>query len=103
MPGLAWITGAGGLIGSYLIKAAPAGWKVRPIKRADVDLRNFGGVRSLFEHEHPELVIHCAAVSKNPICDADPVLAKRVNFEAATDLANIAKGIPFILLSTDLV
>ena len=101
--GLAWITGAAGLIGNYLVKSAPPHWKPRALTRSDVDLRNFGGVRSLFEHEHPDLVIHCAAISKNPICDADPVLAKRVNFEATADLAKIAEKVPFIFLSTDLV
>jgi dTDP-4-dehydrorhamnose reductase len=100
---LVWITGAGGLIGSYLVKSAPSQWKARALTRADVDLRNFGGMRSLFQHERPAAVIHCAAISKNPLCDADPVMAKRVNFEAATDLSKIAEGIPFIFLSTDLV
>jgi dTDP-4-dehydrorhamnose reductase len=102
-PRLAWITGAGGLIGNYLVKSAPPGWKARPLTRADLELRNFGAVRSLFQHERPGAVIHCAAISKNPICDADPVLAKRVNFEATTDLSNIAKEVPFVFLSTDLV
>jgi hypothetical protein len=38
---LAWITGANGLIGNYLVQTAPQsapGWRVRRVARADFDL-----------------------------------------------------------------
>ncbi len=103
--GLAWITGAGGLIGSYLVKTAPSKWKPRPLTRADIDLLAFDRVAMLMRLEKPQLIIHCAAISKNPQCDADPRLARRVNKDATVNLAANAahENIPFVFLSTDLV
>jgi dTDP-4-dehydrorhamnose reductase len=103
--GLAWITGAGGLIGSYLVKTAPSLWKARPLTRADLDLLAFDRVAMLMHLEKPDVIIHCAAISKNPQCDADPQLARRVNKDATVNLAANAahENIPFVFLSTDLV
>lgn len=57
----------------------------------------------LFSSESPALLIHCAAISKNPACEANPELARRVNFEATAHLAGLAENIPFYFFSTDLV
>ena len=100
---LAWITGAAGLLGNYFVQNAPPHWKARPITRADVDILDFNAVRALFEKEKPALIIHCAAISKNPACDADPALARRVNTEATANLCLLAETIPFVYVSTDLV
>src|SRR3982751_5783968 len=102
---LAWITGAGGLIGNYLVKTAPTEWTARAITRADVDLLDFAKVNLLMNVEKPATIIHCAAISKNPQCDADPMAAMRVNKEATVNLAaNAAVGkIAFVFLSSDLV
>src|SRR6478672_11456501 len=102
---LAWITGAGGLIGNYLVKTTPTKWEARPLTRADVDLLHFEKVNSLMHLEKPAAIIHCAAISKNPQCDADPATAMRVNKDATANLAAnaAAEKIPFIFLSSDLV
>jgi dTDP-4-dehydrorhamnose reductase len=100
-----WITGAGGLIGSYLVKTAPPDWKACALTRGDVDLLDFDRVNLLLDVEKPGAIIHCAAISKNPLCDADPALAMKVNRDATVNLSAsaAAKGIPFVFLSTDLV
>lgn len=100
-----WITGAGGLIGSYLIKTTPAKWTSRPLMRTDVNLLEFDRVNLLMHFEKPAAIVHCAAISKNPQCDANPALAMRVNKDATINLASNAAsvGIPFVFLSTDLV
>lgn len=103
MPALAWITGAAGLIGNYLVKTAPASWTARGLSRADLDLLDFDAVTALFDKEKPALVIHAAAMSKNPQCDANPELAARVNTEATKFLSELASNIPFIFFSTDLI
>jgi dTDP-4-dehydrorhamnose reductase len=104
-PNTAWITGAGGLIGSYLVKAAPANWKARPLHHGDVDLLDFDRVNLLMNVEPPGLIIHCAAMTKNPVCDAHPELAMKVNRDVTVNLAAqaAAQGIRFVFLSTDLV
>lgn len=103
---LAWVTGAGGLIGSYLVRAAerlgPA-WRVRGLTRGDLELTNFAVVRRAFERDRPALIVHCAAVSRNPQCTANPPEARRQNVEVTEHLADLAREAQFVLFSTDLV
>ena len=101
-----WITGAGGLIGSYLVRSAPGfvpDARVRALTRECLDLTDFSAVRAEFHRQQPHLVIHCAALSKSTECEADPSLARRLNVEVTALLAELAAGIPLIFLSTDLV
>ncbi len=103
---LAWITGAGGLIGSHLVQTAAAfapGFHVRPLTRADLDLTDANAVRRLFAQERPSLVLHCAAMSRIADCEENPALAERVNVHATRVLGELSAGIPFVFLSTDLV
>ncbi len=101
-----WITGAGGLLGSYLLKAAPQcapDWQIIGLRRADLDLTDFAALRARFQVEHPEAVIHCAAVAHPPVCQRDPKTAHRLNVEATHCLAELAAAIPFFFYSSDLV
>jgi dTDP-4-dehydrorhamnose reductase len=101
-----WITGAGGLIGNYLVQSAPAlapGATIIGLTRAVLELTDAAAVRAAFQRQNPQLVIHCAALSQSPACEADPALARKVNVEATALLADLAADIPFVLLSTDLV
>lgn len=103
---LAWITGANGLIGSYLIRTAAShaqGWQVRGATRQDFDLTDYPAVRRTFSNDKPELVVHCAALSKSPACQANPALARKLNVEVTQVLAEMAADIPFVFFSTDLV
>jgi dTDP-4-dehydrorhamnose reductase len=102
----AWVTGAGGLIGSYLVRTAPQcapDWEVRGLTRDQLDLTDYQTVRLLFEQDRPALVIHCAALSKSPACQANPPLARQLNVEVTAFLAELAADIPFLFFSTDLV
>ncbi|HWF18939.1 MAG TPA: SDR family oxidoreductase [Verrucomicrobiae bacterium] len=103
---LVLITGAGGLIGNYLLQTAPdfaRGQKVIGLTRKHLDLTDFSAVRKLFQGKSPQLVIHCAALSKSPACQADPAVARKLNVEVTALLAELAAEIPFIFFSTDLV
>lgn len=102
----AWITGAGGLIGNYLVRTAPKfapSWKVSGLTRSELDLTDHNSVREKFQRDQPQLIIHCAAQSKVPVCEADPKLAWQLNVEVTETLAELATAIPFIFFSTDLV
>lgn len=102
----AWITGAGGLIGSHLVAAAgsrPARWNVRGLTRGQFDLTDRAALAARFRDERPGLIIHCAALSRSPDCQRDPARARRENVEVTRSLAEHAAGIPLVLLSTDLV
>jgi dTDP-4-dehydrorhamnose reductase len=101
-----WITGANGLIGSYLVQTAPkhAGErKARLVTRADFDLLDFNAVERAFRHEKPSLVIHCAAITLVSEAQKNPEYARRVNVEMTGHLAALAAEIPFVFFSTDLV
>ena len=103
---LVWITGAGGLIGNYLVLRSP---QFAPsvhavgLTRAQLDLLDFAAVRRVFLEQKPAAVIHCAAMSKSPDCQAHPELAQRINVEATALLAELAANIPFLFFSSDLV
>jgi len=103
---LIWITGAGGLIGNYLLHTAAQfcpGWRVRPLVRLDLDLADFPKVATLFRQEKPGVILHCAALSKSPDCQANPALAQKLNVDVTRHLCELARDIPFIFFSSDLV
>lgn len=101
---IVWVTGAGGLIGSYVVALAPrvaAGWQVEGITREHLDLTDRAAVARAWRHAPPSAVIHCAAMSKATACEADPDGARTINVEATAQLAELARDIPFVFLSTD--
>jgi dTDP-4-dehydrorhamnose reductase len=103
---LAWITGANGLIGNYLVQTAPKfapRRQVRTLTRADFDLLDFAAVRREFQKDRPQLVIHCAAISAVGEAQKNPARARRVNVEVTKLLAELSADIQFVFLSTDLI
>lgn len=102
-PPTAWITGAGGLIGSHLVGTAPSDWRVRGLTRDALDLADFSAVERAFRQDAPALVLHCAAMSRSPACEQNPPLARKLNVEVTAHLAALAVEIPFVFFSTDLV
>ncbi|HUD82641.1 MAG TPA: SDR family oxidoreductase [Candidatus Saccharimonadales bacterium] len=104
--GRAWVTGAGGLIGHYLARAASehaTQFEVIALTRSDLDVTDFAAVERRFRADRPQLIVHCAAMSKSPDCQANPALARTVNVDATAHLAALAREIGFIFFSTDLV
>jgi dTDP-4-dehydrorhamnose reductase len=100
------VTGAGGLIGSHLLKSAPAcapGLNVVGLTRPHLDLTNDAALARAFEWYKPQLVIHCAAISKSTACQQNPALAKKINVEVTARIAELAADIPLVFLSSDLV
>jgi dTDP-4-dehydrorhamnose reductase len=103
---LVWITGAGGLIGHYLFQTAAEyapGISVIGLTRPELDLTDFAAVRQRFNRERPRAVIHCAALSRSPDCQANPELARKLNVEVTAMLAELAEPTAFFFFSTDLV
>jgi dTDP-4-dehydrorhamnose reductase len=102
----AWITGANGLIGNYLVQTAPKlapHWHGRALTRTDFDLLDFAAVEREFWKDKPQLIIHCAAITVVGEAQKNPGLARRVNVETTKLLAELAADIPFVFFSTDLV
>lgn len=104
--GRAWITGAGGLIGHYLARSAiqyAPQFEIIALTRPDLDLTDFCAVDRRFRNERPQLIIHCAAMSKSPACQSNPALARSINVDAALHLAALAGECQFVFFSSDLV
>jgi dTDP-4-dehydrorhamnose reductase len=101
-----WVTGAAGLIGGEVVRSA-ARWcpddTVVGLTRADFDLTDPGAVERRFRQDDPDVIIHCAALSRPVDCELHPDLARRVNVLATRQLAELAAGRCLIYLSTDLV
>jgi dTDP-4-dehydrorhamnose reductase len=103
MKPLALITGAGGLIGQYLMRTASRwapNWDVRGLTRADLDLTDFEKVEPAWRSVKPCALIHSAALSRTKDCEQDPVSARRINVETTTHLARLSERIPLIFLSS---
>jgi dTDP-4-dehydrorhamnose reductase len=101
----AWITGANGLIGNYLVQTAAKfpQWSVRLMTRAQFDLLDFKAAEREFKKDRPQLIIHSAAISTVAEAQKNPELARRVNVEATKFLAELAAEISFVFFSTDIV
>lgn len=97
------ITGAAGLIGQYLVKTASRwapGWDVQGLSRAELELTETSKVEARIHALKPDLLIHCAALSRTKVCEQDPTQARRINVEATAHLAHLSQDIPFIFLSS---
>ena len=103
---LVWITGAGGLIGSYLAQPTSRALlqcRVIPLTRRELELTDYSAVRQRFSQDRPDIIIHCAALSRSPECQANPAKARHLNVEVTANLAELAADIPLFFFSTDLV
>lgn len=103
---LVWITGAGGLLGNYLLQTAATfapGLQVVGLTRSDLDVTDATAVAERFRSDAPGLVIHCAALSRSPDCQANPEFAHKINVEATALLAKLAADAELLFFSSDLV
>ncbi len=101
-----WITGAGGLIGSWLARLATDSGIPCPLvalTRQQLDLTDFRRLRREFKAQNPQAVLHCAALSRSPACQAEPLLARKINVELTALLAELARDAGFVFFSSDLV
>ena len=97
------ITGAAGLIGQYLLKSAPRWvpeWAVQGLTRSLLDLTDRSAVSSALQRYRPDVIIHCAALSRTKDCERDPESAKRINVDATLTLAALARDARLIFIST---
>jgi dTDP-4-dehydrorhamnose reductase len=100
---VAWVTGANGLIGGYIVAHAPPDYDARPIIRERIDLLDFARVRQLWKQDDPMLVIHCAAISKSVACQQQPELARKTNVDLTGLLSELARDRSLVFFSSDLV
>lgn len=107
------VTGAGGLLGGRLASLLAetfhvvAGFRETPppegLEAVRLDL--LGDVSTQLDDCRPQAVVHAAAIADPDHCEAQPLLAERVNVHAADAVARwcASRGIYLIAISTDLV
>lgn len=106
------LTGATGFLGPRLVPAlAPYGRVIRASRTASgpdavrMDLEDPDSVRRAFDAARPSAVVHAGAMARPDDCEREPARARRVNLEAARELARLCAGARarLVHLSTDLV
>ncbi len=101
-----WVTGAGGLIGSNVLRFAQAeagDWEWFGLGRSELDLLDHDRMRSEFAQQAPVALVHCAAIANTGHCEENPELAFRTNSEATRVLSELFSELPMVFLSTDIV
>lgn len=99
-----WITGAGGRLGSTLVKLLNSERKYKVIATGhDVDVTDMKAVMQHADLYRPTAIINCASMSDAQYCEGHMVEAFKVNALGARNLASAARkhNAKIIQLSTD--
>ena len=85
--------------------AERGGEDVNLVGRPELDFATVGSARSAILAARPELVVNAAAFTAVDLAEADEAQAKRINADAAGEVAVVARelGVPLIHISTDYV
>jgi len=100
------VTGAGGLVGRAMVAyCATQGDRVAAFDHCGLNIADESNVSSVFDREHPEVVINCSAWTDVDACESDPERAQNVNARGPELLALGCRrvGALLITISTDYV
>jgi dTDP-4-dehydrorhamnose reductase len=101
----ALITGASGQLGRALQAAAPPGWQLAPLARADLDLADTAAIRRAVARHAPDLILNAAAYTVVDRAESDEAAAFAVNAAGVGELAVAARdfGAHLVHVSSDFV
>ena len=99
------VTGAGGQVGSEMLRLADDHLEVVAFDRRGLDITDAEQIERRFNECKPDLVVNCAAYTAVDRAEDEPALAHRVNAEAVGALGRTCtrRGIGMVHLSTDYV
>jgi dTDP-4-dehydrorhamnose reductase len=110
------ITGASGFLGNHLLNQAPGDAKIlaqfrsRKIKSVypNISYLCFDLTQPQWNEViafRPDLIIHCAAMSKPELCERQPERVRQINYEASVQLTDLAEqlGARLIFTSSDVI
>ncbi|MBX3428466.1 MAG: dTDP-4-dehydrorhamnose reductase [Hyphomonadaceae bacterium] len=96
--------GANGQLGLALRRAKlPAGWTLKALSRADLDLSDTPAIEAAIAAFKPDSIINAAAYTAVDKAESEPKLAFALNRDAPAAMARAALGAPLIHISTDYV
>lgn len=98
------ITGANGMLGSTLMSHL-SGVNLIPLTKNDLDITRTNQVVSVLQEIKPDVVIHCAAMTKVDLCETKQFEAWRINAFGTTNIASACNQMDtkLIAISTDYV
>ena len=100
------VTGARGLLGSEVVRAAAArGHDTVPLGHDDLDVTDAERVLAAVTAESPDRIVHCAAYTAVDGAEAEPDVASRVNRDGTRNVARAAAASAsgMVYVSTDFV
>jgi dTDP-4-dehydrorhamnose reductase len=99
------VTGAGGQVAKAWSAAAPPGWSVTGLSRAELDIGDEMAVDRVIGAMAPDLILNAAAYTAVDRAQSEPDLAFAINRDGAGHVAAIATrlGARLIQVSTDFV
>lgn len=99
------ITGAGGFVGSRLAEFYSKKYDVWTPSHHEFDFTDPEAARAGIQAYHPDVVLHCAAISDVGTCEKNPELSRKVNLEGTVNLAACCAeaGIKLVYCSSDQV
>lgn len=99
------ITGASGFLGSRLMQYYEGKYEVIGITRKDVDFTKEQDVIDHIQQIHPDVVLHCAAISDTGYAQNHPAESYQVNVETVVWVAKGCKltGAKLVYMSSDQV
>lgn len=99
------ITGAGGQLGSALLRSAAAAHKIRGLTRHELDIADVAGVMAAVQQFKPDVIVNAAAYTAVDRAETESEAAFRVNAEGTEHLGKAARecGARLIHVSTDFV
>lgn len=107
------ITGASGMLGATLANEWKNKYQIYATASSDFTSNpatnfkkfnlNSGNYPSLRRWVDPDVIVHCAAITKHEYCEAHPKEAMSVNGESVKKLIRVFPGVKIIFVSTDAV
>jgi len=86
-----WVTGGGGMLGSYI----DFGIKTT---RDELDILNGDAVMAFVQTNRPEVIIHLAAATDTSRCEQDPAYAYELNATGTINIAVAAQSIGAVMV-----
>jgi dTDP-4-dehydrorhamnose reductase len=99
------VTGAGGLLGRYVVNRFSGRHEVVAVTHQDLDIAQREAVEQTVGRLRPAVIINCAALSQVDLCETDPERAFAVNAQGPRHLAEVCRqiGAELVHISTDYV